>query len=756
VCSNCRDKPTQCLYTSEPGMPRFASLKARYVWLEAGYNNLSKLHERLQRGSMAEASALVERIRLEDGVPDMARDNGTFAPSMDHIQPSVPTGESANEHGSPQGDFVIPPNRTLSLASDQATKSAFPSQWTCSVDPNLDNGEDGYSDAVSPSAALLEALNRGTVKTSANSRRELLPLISVSHEVLLWPAVSRHIMKHCTAEASSDLDCIRRSGSQWLWQKEVLKHAVGLPSKVGFPTSIHDNGSIAFPSLANLQAHRYTTAYFNTFNVLSPLLDLDTFTSRMATRLPYQSYRDDDPEGVLVYLVLALGQLAVEGVLDWPIGQYKGEYSGFRGGTIEMPPGLNLFNEARRRMSAIDSKCRLKRVQILLLQATYFEASARHSDFWYSVSSASMACVSLIQEGPINWSSSYGDLVKRAYWICVLHERLFDLDLRVASTGIESLEDQVPMPHFSQSYQDNAQPSARTLDSDSALPALRCNDYAYQFTALITLSRLMRRADHVMNGYEAAADESEPLWQGFGSSKRVHTLELGLSPAHYSGPPIKLVQELIRQLDTWRNTLPQRLQWSDNERFGFTEVEPTATSPRFSFFSSLRNVGPSKIDHNVDIAVAQLRTRFYHARFLVHRPFVYKALHARELMTPGDRAKCSLAIDAACLWPLSLAPPKNKKRLVPHLFSWTQNFLAMLLILQMCRTDEYLGDICKEGGVAAEDIEGSIGSMIGWLEDVKQEDGIAEWSLRVLGPALYNRGETSRSFEDGRCSREPV
>jgi hypothetical protein len=707
---------------------------------------------------MAEALALVERIRHEDGVPDMRRDDGTFAPSMDHIQPSVSTGESANEHGSPRDDFAISIKRTVSLPSDQATGSAFPSQWTCAVDQDLDNGEAGYSDAVSASAAPLEALHRGTVKTSAStiSPRELLPLISVSHEILLWPAVSRHIMKHCTAEASSDLDCIRRSGSQWLWQKEVLKHAGGFPSQVGFHPSTRDNGSILFPGLTTLQAHRYTTAYFNTFNVLSPLLDSDTFTSRMATRLPYQGYRDDDPEGVLVFFVLALGQLAVEGVLDWPIGQYNGEYSGFRGGTVEIPPGLSLFNEACWRMSTIDSKCRLKSVQILLLQATYFEANARHSDFWHSTSSASMACISLIQEEPINWSSPYGDMVKRAYWVCVLHERLFDLDLRVALTGIESLEDQVPMPHFSQSYRDNAQPSVRILDSDSALPAFRCNDYAYQFTALITLSRLMRRIGDLISSYEPISGESEPLWQGLGSRKRVDTSRTRVSPAHYSGPPVKLVQELTHQLDTWRSTLPQQLQWSDNERFGFTEVEPAATSPRLSFFSSLRNVGPSKIDHNVDIAVAQLRTRFYHARFLVHRPFVYKALHARELMTPGDRAKCSLAIDAACLWPLSLAPPKNKKRLVPHLFSWTQNFLAMLLILQTCRADEYLGDICKEGGVAAEDIEGSIASMIGWLEDVKQEDGIAEWSVRVLGPALCNRRETSGSFQDEECSRGPA
>jgi hypothetical protein len=66
-----------------------------------------------------------------------------------------------------------------------------------------------------------------------------------------------------------------------------------------------------------------------------------------------------------------------------------------------------------------------------------------------------------------------------------------------------------------------------------------------------------------------------------------------VSPANYSGPPIKLVEELIHQLDAWRSTLPQRLQWSDTERFGFTEVELAATSPRFSFFSSLRNVQTS-------------------------------------------------------------------------------------------------------------------------------------------------------------------
>lgn len=144
----------------------------------------------------------------------------------------------------------------------------------------------------------------------------------------------------------------------------------------------------------------------------------------------------------------------------------------------------------------------------------------------------------------------------------------------------------------------------------------------------------------------------------------------------------------------------------------------------------------------MDIAVAHLRTRYYHARFLIHRPFVYKAMHARKFMTEEDRTRCAVAIDAACLWPLSLAPPKNKKHLVPHLFSWTQNFLVMLVILQMCRDDSYMVEICRSGGVAVEDIKSSIGLMVGWLEDVRKVDGIADWGMRVLGSFLYNGRET--------------
>jgi len=192
----------------------------------------------------------------------------------------------------------------------------------------------------------------------------------------------------------------------------------------------------------------YSSADFNTFNVLLPLLDPDIFMSGAAARLLREGYKDGDLEGVLRLLVFALRQLAIEEVVGRHTSACNHESSGFRGGTIEQPPGSALFNEARRRIGMANTQSCLEYVQVMLLQATYLEASARHLDFWSSTSAASLAGICLVKGQKVDWASAYSDLVKRTYWVCVLQERLFDVDFRVASTGIESLEDRVPLPHF--------------------------------------------------------------------------------------------------------------------------------------------------------------------------------------------------------------------------------------------------------------------------------------------------------------------
>jgi hypothetical protein len=144
------------------------------------------------------------------------------------------------------------------------------------------------------------------------------------------------------------------------------------------------------------------SAYFNTFDVLLPLLNLDDFLGGVVARLLREGFRDDDPESVLALLVFALGQLAIEGVVGRPTSAHNDEFSGFRGGTIEKPPGLGLFNEARRRIGMVNTQFCLENIPIMRLQATYFVASALHLDFWSSTSATSLACICLIKSQQIN------------------------------------------------------------------------------------------------------------------------------------------------------------------------------------------------------------------------------------------------------------------------------------------------------------------------------------------------------------------
>lgn len=661
----------------------------------------------------------------------MREENSVRGRSISKPHPSAYDAGLARGHGGSRASRTVSRRQTTrsDLNFTSESNADFLPRATA-IDPALEVEVDTYTSVMSP-------------PTAGPKDFDALSFISVSHSVLLWPVVVDLVVKSGIEVAILDLQCIRSHGSSWLWQREVTKHREDLVFDNSLSSSTLESGPAVFSSLTTEQLTEYSTTYFNTFNMLSPLLDLDVFMDGAVARFQRQGYMDNDPKGVLLLLVFALGQLAMDGVLARPTSISCGEYSGFRGGSITASPGLDLFNEARRRIGICDTQCHLENVQILLLQATYFEARAWHSDFWSSTSAAATACIVLIRNEQVDWSSSYGDLVKRAYWACVLQERMFDLDLRVGSTGVENLEDQIPFPHFRRMLEDGEQPSGPSSSVRDTLAVTRHIDAACHFVAMITLSRLMRRVDNTLLGYEITECNMRSLWQMSETTPHVYPSASASSPAHqYSGPPLSLFQELLRQLECWRSALPPRLQWNDDERLGFAEVESHTMRPHASFFSSLRNVGPSKIDHNVDIAMAQLRTRYYHARFLIHRPFVYKAMHARKFMTKEDHARCAVAIDAACLWPLSLAPPKNKKHLVPHLFSWTQNFLAMLIILQMCRNDSYLVDICRSGGVAVEDIESSIGLMIGWLEDVRKVDGIADWSMRVLGPLLYNGRET--------------
>lgn len=97
-------------------------------------------------------------------------------------------------------------------------------------------------------------------------------------------------------------------------------------------------------------------------------MDRQNFISDTLTRVKAEGF-DGDTDSVIALLVFALGELAIEGSTGSPIEFHDGRPSGIRGGTASRPPGLALFNEARKRLGFVFTQCNLENVQILSLAA---------------------------------------------------------------------------------------------------------------------------------------------------------------------------------------------------------------------------------------------------------------------------------------------------------------------------------------------------------------------------------------------------
>lgn len=202
-----------------------------------------------------------------------------------------------------------------------------------------------------------------------------------------------------------------------------------------------------------------------------------------------------------------------------------------------------------------------------------------------------------------------------------------------------------------------------------------------------------------------------------------------------TGPSMPTVRELARRLDSWRSLLPHSLQWLDNEMLDFPSANVGVRRPAEPMFAIDQGSIPIRHRYNLDIITAHLRSRFYFARHLLYRPFVYKALHFSELLTREDVECASLALRSALMWPVLMAPPKDKKRLIPYPLCWTQTCTSILLILKMIQIHDQLASICEEH-VNATFVRSTVSLMLDWLHDVSQVDSIAAWSWALLEPVF--------------------
>jgi hypothetical protein len=542
--------------------------------------------------------------------------------------------------------------------------------------------------------------------------------------MLTWPAIQQ-LLSQSLPSNIGDLKDLEQEGSAFMFriQRETpnLPFDEGLEERpfVGMQTQATRAAGgvrITFPALTRDIMDRLATAYFDTFNFIYPFLDRQIFTSDTLTKVHTEGF-DGDTDSVIALLVFALGELAIEGSRGNPIEVYQGRPSGVRGGTLLRPPGLALFNEARKRIGFVLTGCELENVQVLSLAALYYESCSRHADFWRLMVSASLACQVLATCSPINSNSLRGDLIKRAYWHCAIVETDLYHELGLPVTGITELEDQVGIPSFNTPF----------CEADHR-GNLSSHFYTY-YASQVALWRLCNNRN----------DNSDDFITNTASLNDDLT---GATPSS--------LKQLASQLTQWRGMLPRDLQWAEDNPASFPTLQPMVLggcNPRLDpnlspfqensglpLFTTDLDSEPVHYPYAYDIQVALLRTRYYYAKYMVYRPLVYKALHFPEQMTHEDAEGVEECLRSCLKWPIALSPASRRKRLVPYLFCWSQNFLGILLILHMTRHNPMLQDIRAQlcGPRFEAEAEQAVQLMLDWIRDLKSSDPIAMWCWKIL------------------------
>lgn len=123
----------------------------------------------------------------------------------------------------------------------------------------------------------------------------------------------------------------------------------------------------------------------------------------------------------------------------------------------------------------------------------------------------------------------------------------------------------------------------------------------------------------------------------------------------------------------WRGLLPRDLQWPEDDPAAFPTpqtgnigvndaVDPSLATPRpgrpgAQLFTTDLNSDPMQYRFVYDVQVAVLRTRYYYAKYVVYRPFVYKALHFPEQMTQEDAQGVAECLRVSGIRSLQREPP---------------------------------------------------------------------------------------------------
>ncbi|KAF2100765.1 hypothetical protein NA57DRAFT_35977 [Rhizodiscina lignyota] len=518
----------------------------------------------------------------------------------------------------------------------------------------------------------------------------------IPQRVLAWPKVTSLLISAGWADFEN------MQGFQLLWQGaipqflqqlEMNQHLSPLPSEPRCHTQAHPTyyGREIIIGLSPEMMNQYADLYYSTLGVRHPLLSREEFDHAIMPIVAQTGFGYNDCLSITALLVFALGKLSFDGMFADPVRPD----SGIRGGSVAVPPGLELFNEARKRIGFIGDQCDLETVRMYLLLGLYYESCFRHIDYWRSSINASICAQALL-----GYNSSVGDserLLSAYCKVCKAIENSCHFVLGLPMTAISEYEELVAAPGMNEL---NANPTVEQRPLQ-------------MMVALLNLHRIVAQV-------------------------RSHTVQCKLTGGNDLHARIhREVTEISNSLESWRRGLPHDLHWKDADRLANLAPSAAASQGTLSYIQSPPDLRSSAMAETIQIA--HFRSWYYYARHMMFRPFLFKALHSPESMTAQDCLLAAHCLQAALLWPIAMQPCANMKRVVPSLFNWTYSFVELLLILRTIRESEMLGSICDQYLDAGE-LSQTVFALHDWVKDMSQVDGLARWASELMAklyPELY-------------------
>lgn len=189
-------------------------------------------------------------------------------------------------------------------------------------------------------------------------------------KLLTWPTIRQML-----AEFDTDLEILN---SQWepvtKWLNQIaddFADELSSGAPVRFTNrfgSHHWDSNMKVVTPATIE--EYISLFFTSYHCMYPILDEDYFRQVTIPSAADKGFDSSDPQTTLILLVMALGEVAREGVAGQPIkDNATDQHTGVRGGDKCHPPGLAFLQEATKMIGQFMTRLDVTVLHCLILFA---------------------------------------------------------------------------------------------------------------------------------------------------------------------------------------------------------------------------------------------------------------------------------------------------------------------------------------------------------------------------------------------------